>query len=203
MTIGYSSDIYTGTAEQIVATGLIHRDQLPGRPGRMSTVARYAPSGRPIGRKSALQFAAGAIEITRHRNRYVMHVEVSEDERERRAKKWAAEQKRADELARARASAESVCSSQLMPTTEADYRGFVAMMGDLVNMADGRSFGGFRYDDASRRRIAAAIAEHRAALAEGAVIFDATDRQREVDRYYKEVRRLEAEPAPGVMASAR
>lgn len=77
------SDDYLGTADALVAAGLIRLDQLPGQPGMRKVIVTLLPDGSPARASEAHE--AGAKQISRaSQGRYRVAVFVDDHERSRR-----------------------------------------------------------------------------------------------------------------------
>lgn len=88
-------NIYQGTAEALVAAGLVRLDQLPGQPGRGKTVAAYLPDGTmlPIRHNRSASSEPGLMSIRRSSTRqYQLSICVDEAEQTRRLARLRAEQ---------------------------------------------------------------------------------------------------------------
>jgi hypothetical protein len=87
----YYYDRWTGSAAQLVRAGVIEEHQLPGRPGRPKTRARYRPDGCMIepGRNArALMLESGAKKIHRlGTTRFEILVTVNEAEQRARSER--------------------------------------------------------------------------------------------------------------------
>lgn len=93
-------DTFIGTAQALVAAGLVRPDQLPGQPGRPKVSARYDAEGALIGRHARPVGGASFLRINRTGRdcfrvvRYPSAPEVAQ-RREAERLQWAAEEARA------------------------------------------------------------------------------------------------------------
>lgn len=80
------TDDFKGTAEDLVAAGIVEMHQLPGQPGRGKTRVSYKPDGTAIEKGSKRHGdKAGFKSVTRAgKTRYIVSVNVARDEGERR-----------------------------------------------------------------------------------------------------------------------
>ncbi|MBT9567814.1 MAG: hypothetical protein IV085_05895 [Thiobacillus sp.] len=186
-------DVFTGTAESLSAAGLVRRDQLPGQPGmRKTTVTILADGSLPQGAPTANCPEAhepGARRISRKsKTLYEVCVRVSDEEEERRRE----ENSRADREWEARMmslprpaplcrtsqelkeieTAKSLVAS--WPKSPADFRESVRGGADMVLMMlentllDG-VHGGYRYNDATARKIKALVGQLRGLVEGGGI----------------------------------
>ena len=81
------TDDYRGTAESLVAAGILEMHQFPGQPGRGKTMASYKPDGTPIVKGSRWRFGVpGYMQVVRTgKTRFVVSVAVAEDEGDRKS----------------------------------------------------------------------------------------------------------------------
>lgn len=86
-------DIYTGTAESLIAAGLVRRDQLPGQPGMRKTIVTILPDGSlPKGAPTAncreAREPGAKIIKKKSKTAYEVFVIVPEQEQGRRHDKY-------------------------------------------------------------------------------------------------------------------
>lgn len=80
-----NSNVYTGTADALVASGLVALDLLPGQPGRPTTTINLRPSGVKREQGECWHQLRGYTQIYRKLNsEFRIVVRVSRDEQERR-----------------------------------------------------------------------------------------------------------------------
>lgn len=87
----WHSDCYRGTADALVAAGLVKREFLPGQPGMRKRTVRIRPDGTPVGessrRTSDVRSVAGSVRIERTSSaRLDVSITVDDDTAERRHK---------------------------------------------------------------------------------------------------------------------
>lgn len=78
---GYGSMVYRGTAEALVAAGVVEQSQLPGQPGNPKTMCTFTPDGRRAGRGTGNYCGAepGRKRIFKDRNGFTVDVQLSLD----------------------------------------------------------------------------------------------------------------------------
>lgn len=197
-------DVFTGTAESLSSAGLVRRDQLPGQPGmRKVTVTILADGSLPQGAPTARCHEArdpGAKTISRKSKAlYEVCIRVSDEEERRRRD----EHSRADREWEARMMslprpAPLCCTSQerkeietakalvaSWPKSPADFRESARMYADAVLMMleptlfDGKN-GGYRYNDATTRKIKALAGQLRGLVEGGGIVKDLELRKQQI-----------------------
>lgn len=196
------SNSYQGTAEALVAAGLVRFDQLPGQPGRGKTIARYLPDGTMLPTRTrpslASEFHPGFVRIFKVSARqYRVDINVDEAEQKRRSaardaereesrKKYEAEQERERQLALAREAGMTPEQWALrgMPMDAEEYRSYVRRSFETHrNMMDrtlANEFcrAGFSLDRATRRRVTILCNAIDESLANARISFDAAAHER-------------------------
>lgn len=197
-------NIYQGTAEALIAAGLVRFDQLPGQPGRGKTVATYLPDGTmlPIRNNRSSSSEPGLVTIHKASARqYRVSVCVDEAEHERRCNlldeaREQARQKQEVERERQRnrdAAAEAGMTLEQwalrgIPRTEAEHRSrvrddialYARMMQSALGGRNGFSYG-FTFDQATHARARMLFDALADLIEKGAIQFDQDDHKRGVD----------------------
>lgn len=197
-------DEFTGTAESLSSAGLVRRDHLPGQPGmRKVTVTILADGSFPKGAPTANCREAnepGSIRISRKtKTLYEVCIRVSDEEEQRRRD----EHSRADREWEARMMslprpAPLCCTSQerkeietakalvaSWPSSSADFRESARTYTDAVLMMlepklfDGKD-GGYRYNDATERKIKALVGQLRGLVEGGGIEKDIELRKQQI-----------------------
>lgn len=83
-------DIFTGTADALVAAGLVRRHQLPGQLGSGKTMASYWPDGTRVRQGSSRPKSAGHKQIYMARGKFVIELRPDDHEVARREALWSA-----------------------------------------------------------------------------------------------------------------
>lgn len=142
-------DTYSGTAEDLIAAGVVRLDQVPGQPGRPKTAATYY-AGEPIAKRGAPCDEQYLHIYRRSARRFDVIVGLSENEKQRRRESKArAEELRRSREVQARAEFELFC----MPHTHEDYRSQAikelrnAIKLFCTQQMGPREWNGFRYDE--------------------------------------------------------
>lgn len=186
-------DIFTGTAESLSSAGLVRRDQLPGQPGMRKTKVTILPDGSlPTGAPTANCREAkepGSIHIYRKsKSTYCVHVKLPEDEQVRRREEHArAEREWENRMMSLPRPAPLCCTSHELkeieaakalvaswPNSPADFRKSVRGCADMVltmlenTLLDG-VHGGYRYNDATARKIKALVGQLRGLVEGGGI----------------------------------
>lgn len=97
-------DEYTGTAEQLVAAGIVRDDELPGRPGNGITMMTFGADGARIkkGNSSSASGMAGYRQIRKcSRRLFTVCRSVGSEEADRRREAYFEERRAQEELRRA------------------------------------------------------------------------------------------------------
>jgi len=86
----FDADCFTGTAEDLVAAGLVRIDQLPGQPGNGSTTASFRGDGSRVRKGMFAECRAAGYLRIRKVSRRLISVErgVGEEEHRRRRQEW-------------------------------------------------------------------------------------------------------------------
>lgn len=154
---GWNFDGYEGTAEQLIATGLIRNDQLPGQPDRPKTTTYFAPDGEPIPYSSSLRNEPRAVHIRKtSTRRFLAYINVSAEEVERRAGLTRDRRKAEGEADRARRSLEKMPQSVKAFRTEL-LRQMRGMVGVCLTMAAEPEFHGYSLDSEALEEIHASF----------------------------------------------
>ena len=120
-------DEYVGTAEQIVASGLLMHSQLPGSPGVPATCVTYRPAGSEGGNR--FNFLPGYLRAYRLLDgRYRVLLVVAEEECARR-------QKGVDDLDRAAEAAAAAVLDELSPRLRTYIKEFLDAHGRFTTQA--------------------------------------------------------------------
>lgn len=195
-------DVFTGTAEALSSAGLVRRDQLPGQPGmRKMTVTILADGSFPQGSPTANCREGrepGAIRISRKSKAiYEVCIRVSDEEEQRRRD----EHSRADREWETRmmslprpaplccASHKEIQAAEALvaswPSSSADFRESVRWRTDMVlvmledTLLDG-VHGGYRYNDATARKIKALAGQLRGLVEGGGIVKDLELRKQQI-----------------------
>ncbi|MDP2030766.1 MAG: hypothetical protein Q8K12_14105 [Thiobacillus sp.] len=197
-------DVFTGTAEALSSAGLVRRDQLPGQPGmRKVTVTILADGSFPKGAPTANCREAdepGAIRISRKSKAlYEVCVRVSDEEEQRRRDEHSrAEREWENRMMSLPRPAPLCCTSQerkeiqaatalvaSWPKSPAEFRESVRGRTDMVLMMlegtllDG-VHGGYRYNDATARKIKALVGQLRGLVEGGGIEKDLELRKQQI-----------------------
>jgi hypothetical protein len=191
--------VYIGTAEQVVAAGIVQLHQLPGQPGRPEAVVYYHEGEQvePVGRLDYQPDPEEWIRVDRTNEQYRVHVglpraralERRAKEKEATERRWAALNAERDEEQRARLvhelqkkAAGAKSDLDAMPTSRRAYLTKLAekCRASLRNTCrhdmNLRRYGlcehGYRLTDASVEAIAEAFDEVCDAIMEAEVLFD-------------------------------
>lgn len=160
-------DYYTGSAQDIIAAGLVTADQFPGQPGRGKTMCTYY-AGALVQKgarhawdehyTSIRRCAGGNFEVKRGVPEHVYQERVA-------ARRAATEQREAEERAEQRRALSK-------EKTAEDYREFCLRGVDFSWRLDGGEglYDEFRFSDDVRQRIESLAAEIRKVIEQGAVL---------------------------------
>jgi hypothetical protein len=120
-------DVYLGSADDLVAAGLVKLDQLPGQPGRpLKRVTYYRGQQvlRDLRRGPRLPQDEHRLDIIKVRCvEYYVHVYAAADERERRKRAMATRCREREEDARAAASEKPVVRAERRRSAKAEAFG--------------------------------------------------------------------------------
>ena len=197
-------DEFTGTAESLSSAGLVQRDQLPGQPGmRRVTVTILADGSFPKGAPTANCREAdepGAIKISRKsKTLYEVCIRVSDEEERRRReehsradREWGARMMslpRPAPLCRTNQERKEIQTAKALvaswPSSSADFRESARTYTDAVLMMlepklfDGKD-GGYRYNDATARKIKALAGQLRGLVEGGGIEKDLELRKQQI-----------------------
>lgn len=197
-------DAFTGTAESLSAAGLVRLDQLPGQPGmRKTRVTILADGSLPQGSLQANCREAhepGARRISRKsKTRYEVCISVSDEEGERRReehsradREWEARMMslpRPAPLCRTSQELKEIETAKKLvdswPKSPAAFRKSVRGRTDMVLMMledtllDG-VHGGYRYNDATARKIKALVGQLRGLVEGGGIEKDLELRKQQI-----------------------
>lgn len=188
-------NLYRGTAEALIAAGLVRLDQLPGQPGRGRTTTAYFADGTmsTLGRGRKPPDGPGCMLIRKtSARRYSVYIDADEAEIERRRVQYEKgrqrrQQEHTAQLERERnreAAAKAGMSEREFALKdfcrdEADFRQRAVGSADAAKylmrgllMDGGIARGGFRFDEATKRRHAMLMSAVDDLLRTGTVIFD-------------------------------
>ncbi len=174
-------DTYTGTADALIAAGLIHAEQLPGGPGVNKMMRTFRPEGGEIRKGESSRYVPGARRIVKRGRRYAVEVTVDFPERERRMAEWdarrEAEREQIDMAKQARDAGKTVEQWLLrdVPTSAEQFRenacGFAE---SLLEAVERRMLGrfGYSFDAAARAQCQALTAGLMRLFEGGRIVFD-------------------------------
>ncbi len=174
-------DIYTGTADALIAAGLIHAEQLPGGAGVNKMMRTFRPEGGEIRKGESSRYVPGARRIVKRGGKFAVEVTVDFPERDRRMAEWdarrEAEREQIDMAKQARDAGMTVEQWLLrdVPTSAEQFRenacGFAEA---LLESVERRMFGRFGYSfDATVRAQCEALTGAIMRLFEGGrIVFD-------------------------------
>lgn len=196
-------DAFTGTAESLSSAGLVRRDQLPGQPGmRKVTVTILADGSFPEGAATANRRGRepGAIRISRKsKTLYEVCTHVSDEEEQRRSDEHSRAERewnnrmmalpRPAPLCRTSQERKEIEAAKALiaswPKSPADFRESVRGHTDMVLMIledtllDG-VHGGYRYNDATARKIKALAGQLRGLIEGGGIEKDLELRKQQI-----------------------
>lgn len=199
-------DVFVGSADALIAAGVVVRNELPGEPGRGTTMATYRADGSPV-RQGQTTFTKepGYRRIVRAGRLFRVFVTVAEHEQERRRRLFEAEFEETRESRvceqrrqqRRREAAEHGMTEEQwalrgLPMSEADFRADIARSAgiglnlirrELVDHGEGL---GFRYDAATCARFEVLAVAIDSLLERGDVLFDRERHARAIARHLDE-----------------
>ena len=202
----FSSDVYKGTAEQLLETGLVRREQFPGAPG-MAKVAATFYDGVPVKRGANPPRDERYLCVRRVNSRlFALRVGLSKAESQLRTAASEARREREQALARASEARERASRERAgMPTSHDEYRSktarllarHLAVHRDALTACE---WHGYRFDDATLAAFDAAVASAVEALTNGRTLYSATRQQARIDSIERETVKSDA-PLQGFLAS--
>jgi len=197
-------DIFTGTAESLSSAGLVQRDQLPGQPGMRKVIVTILADGSlPKGAPTANCREGrepGSIRISRKsKARYEVCIHVSDEEEQRRREEHSRAERewenrmmslpRPAPLCRTSQECKEIEAARALvaswPKSPADFRESVRGRTDMVLMMledtllDG-VHGGYRYNDATARKIKALVGQLRGLIEGGGIEKDLELRKQQI-----------------------
>lgn len=195
-------DSFTGTAESLSAAGIVRCDQLPGQPGMRKTCVTILadgslPQGAPTARCHEARDPGAKTIYRKSKTLYAVHVMASHheqtcrrDEHSRADREWEARMRslpRPSPLCctshKEIQAAKALVAS--WPSSSADFRESARMYTDAVLMMlepklfDGKN-GGYRYNDATTRKIKALAGQLRGLVEGGGIVKDLELRKQQI-----------------------
>lgn len=179
-------DVFTGSAEALIAAGLVDQHQLPGEPGRGKMMASYLPDGAPAKKGDGKsRFMPGYTKIERNGKTFKVYVTVDEAEHSRRLERFRDEHHKRAEFERAQAKAQKHADE--LPKSHEAYREQQARyLGWLEGAAEAvlSTSGGYSFDADTADNVRVLVGAIRQAIAEGRTQF----RQADLDAQIAEIR---------------
>lgn len=168
-------DRYIGTADALIAAGLVESHQLPGQLGNGKCMVSFLPDGSRIRKGSTAGHTPGSLRVRRCGKKFEVTVVVDDRVREERHAKLLAAHERESAYEEAKERAERELAS--MPHSTEAYRGLAIDLADAMFVAFTKSLGpreyhGYSYEPATIRAFQAAVRRLYMVLRSGRVIFD-------------------------------
>lgn len=201
-TSGIYFDTYTGTAEALIAAGLLRADQFPGGPGVNKVTRSFLPDGSEIRKGQNFRLEPGVLRITKRGRRFTLEVNVSEEEWQHRKAEYDAQRevererreqslKREETLRQAREAGMTPQEWVMrhVPTCEQDYIDELCSELNLCERMFKRQYGygyGYSLDAPSQARLAMLFEAMRSFLKRATVTLEPAVREQEVDRLFQE-----------------